>query len=201
MWTWLVATWLSTPVTIDPSSLFVIRVDRDESTLLSGLSHNHAIRAASFRAEANLDSDPGKCTFSVTIPVRKLRVDEPSMRRRFQLEGELDEDDRADIRKNMLADDQLDANNHPEIGMKATYCRLGANALTLEGKLSIRGVTRGVKARLERSDVNDGQVRLKGSIPIRATDFGFEPYSAALGSLKNRDEMRIHIELVASIPP
>lgn len=201
MWTWLVATWLSAPVTIDPSSLLVIRVDRDESTLLSGLSHNHAIRAGSFRAAATLDSDSGKCTFSVEIPVQDLRVDEPSMRRRFQLEGELDDDDREDIRNNMLADDQLDAEKYPEIRLEATYCRLGSSSLTLEGKLSIRGVTRAIKARLKRSDVGERKTRLKGSIPVRATDFGFEPYSAALGSLKNRDEMRIHIELVASIPP
>ena len=44
---------------------------------------------------------------------------------------------------------------------------------------------------------HEGGVKITGSIAITATQFGFEPYSALLGQLKNRDNMDLQIKLVA----
>ncbi|MFZ5482007.1 MAG: hypothetical protein ACOZNI_34925 [Myxococcota bacterium] len=41
-----------------------------------------------------------------------------------------------------------------------------------------------------------GQLRATGRFTIRATEFGFEPYSAFLGAVKNLDEMEVVVDVV-----
>ncbi|MEM6729970.1 MAG: hypothetical protein AAF658_00350, partial [Myxococcota bacterium] len=60
------------PIPIANDALFVVRVNKDESTLLANLSHNHAIRAKRFEVFAELDRESGACTFRVIVPVKSL---------------------------------------------------------------------------------------------------------------------------------
>ena len=40
-------------------------------------------------------------------------------------------------------------------------------------------------------------MKITGSIGITASQFGFDPYSALFGQLKNRDNMDLKVKLVA----
>ena len=44
---------------------------------------------------------------------------------------------------------------------------------------------------------HDGGVKISGSLSITASQFGFEPYSALFGQLKNRDNMDLKVKVVA----
>lgn len=184
--------------TLAEDSWIVVRVNRDDGTLLSGLSHNHAIRARQVRPEITLNDD-GSCRIAIRFPVSALEVDAPASRKKYQLEGLLDDDDRADIREHMLDEDQLDAARYPEISFVSDACALGDTELTLKGKLRVRGKSKRIATTLRRSQDPKGRTRLIGSIPIRGSEFGIEPYSAALGALKNQDAMTLELELYVEL--
>ncbi len=188
------------PVPVAKDSLLAIRVNKDSSTLLSGLSHNHVMRASEFDARASLDPTSGECSVKVTVPVKALEVDPPKLREEFGLKERIDEGDRKTIRENMLDADQLDAERYPTITLQSTRCRFERTTLSLQARLTLRGKTRSVRLELERVVAPDGRTVLVGTLPIKGTDYGLEPYSAGLGSLKNADEMTIHLELYAQFP-
>ncbi len=179
-------------------SLVYVRISRDESTLLAAMSHDHVVRADTLRGSFAYDpSDLGACRAEVVAPVSALIVDEPSLRRRAGLEGGPSEDDRKEIREHMLAEDQLYAERHREVRFRAEACVPGDRPGTVvaAGVVSLRGVERSVEVQLAVATEGDS-LRATGKLPLRHTDFGFEPYSAALGAVKNKDEMTLVIDLV-----
>ena len=60
----------------------------------------------------------------------------------------------------------------------------------------MHGTTRAISIPVSVSD-SDG-LRIKGTFPVKATDYGFEPYSAMFGAVANKDEMKITFDLVAA---
>lgn len=65
--------------------------------------------------------------------------------------------------------------------------------MVVTGSLTLGGKTRTLETTLDVS-LDDGFVAT-GRLKIKATDFGFEPYTAMLGALENRNQMTIRIEL------
>ncbi len=172
-------------------SLLYLTVFKDDATLAAGLSHDHAIRAAAWSGRVRLDpADLSGCEIDVSLPVAALVVDEPWMRRVAGLEGELPEGVRDSVRKNMLREEQLHAAAHPTLSFSATRC----TPTRIEGDLTIRGVTRRI-AMPARLTATPGALSLTGEVFILATDFGFEPFSAMMGALKNQDRMRLSVTL------
>ncbi len=49
---------------------------------------------------------------------------------------------------------------------------------------------------LNAAVAEDSGIKITGSLQITASQFGFEPYSALLGQLKNQDNMDLKIKLV-----
>ena len=187
------------PVTYDLSqSQLVIQVFKDEGGLASGLAHNHAIHATKVEGSFTWDAaDPASCALSVTVPVNRLEPDETSLRKQFGLKGEVSAGQRADIKKNMLADDQLDGDRHKNITFESTGCSASGDKVTLKGNLTIRGKSNAVSVPVDFRA--DGAVfSTKGSLVIRATEFGFEPYSTMFGQISNRDDMKLHVNLGGS---
>ena len=174
-------------------TLLYIKVYKDPSTVAAGLSHDHAVRAASVSGAVSWDAaDPTACSINITIPVSSLTPDEAWLRKAAGLEGELDDGARKDVKKNLLREDQLNASAHPQITFQSTAC----TASSIAGNLTIRGKSQPVTMDATITD-HEGGVKITGSIAITATQFGFEPYSALLGQLKNRDNMDLQIKLVA----
>lgn len=202
MLTWILFSTLLVPqpVSVADDSLLAVRVNKDEGTLFSGWSHNHAIRAKRFDAKASLDPESGACTVEIRVPVAELEVDPPALRRRFGLEGELDADDREEIRENMLDPDQLDAKRYPSIALRSERCTLEGKRLRLKGRFELRGQSRAVEVELDRTRDERGRDRFTGAFDIKGSEYGLEPYSAGLGAVKNADEMTIHLELYVKLP-
>ena len=176
-------------------SRLLVRVYRDPDTMGAGLSHDHVILARSLSGSVTWHpTDPTACDIQVRLPVRQLDPDPPRLRARLGLEGTLSEKQRGQVKKHMLADDQLHGDAHSHITFTATSCAATEGAVVVNGKLTIRGETRSVQTILQ-VDLSDG-FHAAGTLPIRATQFGFEPYTALMGALKNQDEMTLDIRLV-----
>ena len=175
--------------TARPGALFYARVYRNTSGVLSSLSHDHVIRAGAFTASIRFDpSAPGRCAATLRIPVKSLLVDEPSMRRRVGLSTPLDDGDRKSVRQHMLAEDQLDAEHHPEIQVVLGGCVESATHGSYQADVTF--TIRGKSARRERAaqiTLSGNQLSARGSLRLSHAAFGIQPYSAWLGSVGNAE--------------
>lgn len=67
---------------------------------------------------------------------------------------------------------------------------------TLNGRLTIRGVTRNVSLPVKVT-LSNGQLTATGEGRFRQTDFGITPYSGGFGAIKVGDEVKVTFSIVA----
>lgn len=183
------------------------RIDVTESALhartykagvASGFAHDHVIVARVAEGEVTFDpADPGSFTLDVRVDARALDPDPPAVRRAYRLDGEIDDDDRAEIAKSMRSPDQLAVDRYPEIRFRSTRVRATApGRYTVDGQLTLRGRTREVSLPVE---VEADATRFTGRGRLRITHamFGFTPYSALLGAVKNQEQIDLVLRVVA----
>lgn len=175
----------------DGQGLLYIQVFKDPDTLGAGLSHDHIMRATGWTGKASYDAaNPGACSISITVPAAQLAVDEDNMRQRVGYDTTLSSSQREEVKGHMLATSQLNANAHPNLTFQSTSC----TANSISGNLTIRGKSQTVTVPMQISE-DGSSFSASGSVKIRATEFGFQPYSALFGQLKNLDEMKMTINL------
>jgi polyisoprenoid-binding protein YceI len=180
-------------------SSFVVQVFKAGAA--SALAHDHVVNATSLTGTVVLDAASlATAAVDVTVQTMGLVNDEPALRKRYGLEGEVAEKDRAAILDNMRNEDQLDTKKFPTIRFVSTSVVPGTGtALTLKGRLTIKGVTKDISLPCDvviKNKTVDG----KGSVRLKTSDFGIEPYSAFLGAVRNQDEIILHVRFVASTP-
>jgi polyisoprenoid-binding protein YceI len=175
------------------SSWVYVVIKYDRNTLIAG--HDHAARATELSGTVVWDpADATKCKVDITIPVRGLKVDTAGLRKRAGLEGDTPADDLPKIEKNMLSSTQLDAERFPDIRYRATSCGGTTGKVKVTGELTLRGVTKPVTTTMTISE--DGAAfSATGTLNITHTQFGFKPFVAALGALKNEDALKLVLEL------
>ena len=98
----------------DEQSLLYVQVFKDNNTLGARAAHNHTIRSTNWTGELTRNGAGTDCRVSLTLPVEGLVVDEPQMRRRVGYNDEISDNQRAEIRGHMLADNQLNINAPPD---------------------------------------------------------------------------------------
>jgi polyisoprenoid-binding protein YceI len=167
------------------------------ATLAADLSHDHAIQAVGWSGKGTWDSeDYSSCNISIAVPVNNLQVDNPEIRKMAGINGTISESMRMDVKKHMLSDIQLDAEKYPMISFQSTSCEGSGDSMTLKGNFTMHGTTNAISVPITVS--NDTGLSLKGSFPVKATDYGIEPYSAMFGAVGNKDGMKITFDLVAA---
>jgi polyisoprenoid-binding protein YceI len=187
----------SATLRIDPErTQLVVRTYKDG--LGSALAHDHVVEATEI--SGTIEYDPARPEASlVVIEARtaSLRVDDPAARRRFGVPGEPSESDRADIAKAMRAPDQLDVARYPTIRFASTrVVPQGEGRLQITGGLTIRGATREVT--FPATVTLEGDVlRARATLRFLQSTFGYRPYSALLGAIRNKDEVSLDVDLVA----
>lgn len=183
----------ATTYRLDPAaSAIYVRVSRERGTLGSKLAHDHVIVAAAWTGTV-VWGGPGGCAGEVRVPVDALQVDPPEWRTRLGVGEPIGERDRRSIRKSMLAEGQLSADAHPWIVFQV----LGCEDARMRGRLTVRGVAKEVTVPLD-AKVDGDTLTAKGTFSARATEFGFEPYAAFLGAVRNRDEMAFTLDVVGT---
>jgi hypothetical protein len=205
------------PMEVDPEAS-VLAVVTHKGGFASGLGHDHLIAAGSYSAELQLDpEDPLDLTaarFTLEAPVAGLRVDEDPLRERtfprLKALGILEEPfeslsdkDRRKIGDSMRGKSQLDGKGHPAIALRVLSVE--REAIEIEGEsfpwsaqvaFTVRGKTveKGVALRVERVAE---RIHLEAVGEFLFTEFGIEPYSAALGAVKNQDRFHLYARIVA----
>ena len=184
----------------DQQSLLYVQVFKDNSTLGARFAHNHAIRSTNWTGVLERVGAGTDCRVSLELPVEGLIVDEPQMRRRVGYDDDISDNQRAEIRGHMLADNQLNINAHPTMAFEGTRCS-GADSdrgtVSIDGRLTIRGVTQAVRMTMQYRLI-DGTLYLRGELGITHSDFGFRPYSAFAGSVRNQENMTLGFDFQSS---
>lgn len=183
------------------------RVDPARSALLlhvaragpgARLGHDHAVEATEFSGTVVFDpAAPEAASVTVEVRTASLRVDEPAARRRLGLDGDLSTGQRADVTRAMHAADQLDVARFPTVRFASTRVEHhGAGEYRVTGTLTIRDVTREVSFPA-RVALEGPTLVGRATLTFRQSSFGYRPYSTLFGAIRNRDEVALHVELVA----
>lgn len=144
--------------------------------ILSGLGHEHEVRARIHSGTADVGSHP---SVEVHVDARELRVtgkDEP-------------EKDRAEVQATMQGPEVLDSEHHPEIVFKSTGAESsGPGRWTLRGNLTLHGQTRPVTV-----EVTLKEGHYVGSAEVKQTDFGIKPPGKP--GVRAKDEVRVEFDV------
>ncbi len=181
----------------------------------AGKAHDHLVAAGSYtvRAEGQEGGVEG-AVFEIELAAADLVFDSPELQRRWYPRlaalgilaepfGEPSDKDREKIRRTALGGKQLDAEKHPQIRARVVDVAEEATALgelelpyraTLELEVHGQTARRPLAASVEWEG---GALRVEAAGTFRFTDFGFEPYSAFLGAVKNRDEFHVYVRFEA----
>jgi polyisoprenoid-binding protein YceI len=186
--------------TIDPGqSALVVQVFKDG--VAATLAHDHVVQARALSGTIAYDPQrPDASSIEVKVEVGSLQADEPATRRKFGLEGEPSAKDRADIEATMKSEGQLAVARFPAITFASTsIAKQPDGRFLVTGRLTIRGVAQEVKFPAQIA-LDGGLLRGRAQLTFKQSSFGYQPYRAVLGTIKNKDEVILHIDLGAKAP-
>lgn len=152
--------------------------------LLSKVAHDLKIRAQRF--ELRIGDD---LSLDLRVDVRGLRVVQAMVDRREAPEL-LSSKDKSKIEDTLCSKDVLDAERYPQVHFRSTSVVATEDGYDVAGELTLRDRTRALEAEVAR--VGD---RLEAEVRLRQPDFGITPYSALLGALKVKPEVRVRISV------
>jgi polyisoprenoid-binding protein YceI len=164
----------------------------------SALAHDHVVEATEVGGTVEYDATrPEASAIVIEARATSLRVDEPAARRRLGVEGDLSDSQRADVDKAMRAPDQLDVARFPTIRFVSTRVIAEAEGrLQVTGRLTLRGVTRETTFPAAVT-LESGVLKGRATLTLLQSSFGYRPYRALLGAIRNKDEVTLHVDLVA----
>ncbi len=186
---------VETATTYALSGTIYVVVRKDEDTFASALSHNHAVKASGWSGSVTWHpSDAGQCQVEISVPVASLVVDDGATRSLAGLAEGPSDSDRQTIKENMLAADQLNGSRFPSVTFSSTSCSGTSGDVAVKGTMGLRGATKAISPTLSVS-ADGSAFSAKGSFAVKHTDFGFDPFSALFGQLKNSNELTFHVDV------
>ena len=158
-------------------STLTVRVSK--AGLFSAFGHNHVIRAP--LAQGSFEESVGLPSVELEVDARQLQV----------LDPDLSAKDRSEVQQTMLGPSVLDSEKFSTIRFRSlTVEETGAGKWRVHGDLTLRGRSRAVLV-----EVTGGAGHYRGSATVKQSDFGIQPVSAAGGTIKVKDEVRVEFEI------
>lgn len=165
--------------------------------LFAGASHPHVIVARRVQGEVVYDpAAPEASSVTLQFPADALENDDPAQRKRLGFTTTPSPEDRKTIAANLRAADQLDVKKYPTASFASKRVRrLDAERLEVSGTLTVRGVPVDLTLPVKVT-VKAGVLRGEGSVGVTHAMFGFKPFTAALGTVRNAEEIKLELVLV-----
>jgi polyisoprenoid-binding protein YceI len=157
----------------------------EKEGLLSPIAHDLKLRVTAF----SLDVDGAAGRLTGRVDASSLRV-VCAMKAGAEDPRALSDKDKRDIEGN-IRKDVLDAGRHPEISLEASSAPSGGRANI---RLTVRGRSRDVSLAVRR----EGERMIAEGV-LHQPDFGIKPYSAMLGTLKVKADVRVVASWPASL--
>jgi len=166
------------------------------------LGHNHVLRAEQIEGYVHVPATAAAgARFDLRVPLAQLVIDEPQLRAATgdAFAGARSAADIAGTRHNMLGPDGLDAARFPDVRVRSTQVSGDWPVLVADVEITLHGATRTLTVPL-RVRHNGADLAISGSLVLRQSEFGVQPYSALLGLLAVQDPVTIAFELLARTP-
>jgi polyisoprenoid-binding protein YceI len=163
-----------------------VRIFTFKDGLLSAVAHDLEIAVERFRIEW----DDARTQVTATFDTRSLRVLHPIVRG-APSPSSLSARDLRKIEENIQRD-VLATARHPEARFESTAIAADGDAQRIEGALTLHGQRRPITARA----VRDGE-RWATELVLDQRDYGITPYSAMMGTLKIKPELRVRVRVPA----
>ena len=162
------------------------------------LAHDHVVRATQYAGQIQVDlADPTRSVVTIEVHTAGLQADELALRQQYGLTKSLSEKDRQEVQAHMQGAGQLDVARYPTIQFRSTQITQQAQGqYTVTGDLTLHGVTQSVTFPVQ-GEVQAGLLHGWGSFRLLQSRFGYKPYSAFLGTIRNQDEVLLHFDIVA----
>jgi polyisoprenoid-binding protein YceI len=166
------------------ASRFIVRAFA--GGILSAMGHNPTIAIRDFSGEGTFDPDaPEQTSARVQIRADSLEVTD-----------DIKNSDRKEMESTMK-EKVLESSNYPTITFESTATSAdGPSRVTLNGNLSLRGVTRSLPVTVQLNH-NSDTVRANGEFTIKQTDYSIPRVSVAGGAMKLKDELKFAFDIVA----
>ena len=162
----------------------------EKTGLLSGLAHDHEIGVKSFAGRVVVpEAGAGGGSLELDVNAQSLMV--------------LDKKPSEDKKK-------IYTSMHSEVLESAKYQKITFKSVsvsdlkqtgngynfTLNGDLTLHGVTKRIAVPVSAT-ITPQQLRATGKYTLRQTDYGIKPYSAAGGTVKVKNEVVVHFNIIA----
>ena len=170
---------------IDPESAECLVFTYKEG-LLSAVAHDLKLRVTRF----SIDVDDEHRAIDARFEAASIRV-VAAMRDGAEAPAALGEADRRKIEQNLAAD-VLDAARHPEIRFTSRSVTPDGDGYRVEGDLALHGQTRHITL---RTRAEGG--RQIAELTLHQPDFGIKPFSAMMGTLRIKPDVRVRIAVPA----
>ena len=159
--------------------------------LFKMLGHEHNIEVKGLAGTVDWDPDaPAGSRFVLEVDASSLSV----------TDEELSDEDRAQVQSDMESK-ALALPENPKIVFQSTEVQAekaqgAAHRLKLKGTLSLRGATKPVEVPVTL-EVAEGRLTARGEMELDAKQWGVPQISAAGGSVKTKEELKLTYEIVA----
>jgi polyisoprenoid-binding protein YceI len=165
---------------------------------MARLGHNHVIASHQLTGNVYVTDDPFGTRFDIGVPVNELTVDEPGLRAAAgpDFAANVPDNAREGTRGNLLSEALLDGAHFPEIRLRATDVRAAGETYDVGVEVTFKGATHALRVPVAVKR-QDGAIVASGEFPLRQTELGLKPFTAALGALVVVDEMRVRFDVTA----
>lgn len=179
----------------EADSKLYVQVFKKRGGAASALAHDHVILATGWSGSVTWDAaNVGACSVSISLPVTGLAPDTDTMRNLVGYSSRLSASNQAKVKGNIVSLTQLAAEHFPTITYTSTSCTGSGSAITVTGNLTIRGASKAITVPME-IQADGSSFSAKGTFTATHEDFGFAPYSAMGGALRNETEMRFTVDV------
>jgi polyisoprenoid-binding protein YceI len=161
-----------------------VRIFTEKDGLLSAVAHDLEIAVERFRIEW----DDARSKLTATFDPKSLRVLHAIVRG-APSPSSLSSKDVRKIEENIQRD-VLETARHPDVTFESTSIEADGDAQRVRGTLTLHGRKKPLDARFTR----DGD-RHVTELTFDQRDFGITPYSAMMGTLRIKPEVRVRIRV------
>lgn len=156
--------------------------------LLSALAHKRTIEATQFSGTIIYnEEDLTKSRVELLIETQGLSPADKT----------LSKGDREKITENMR--DSIMADTFPTMHFGSQTVVPNSKGIRVAGDLRMKGNARRISLDVALEKINN-ELRSSGEFKVRQTDFGIQPYSALLGTIRVADELRFEFRSSCTLP-
>ncbi|HEY4000920.1 MAG TPA: YceI family protein [Candidatus Xenobia bacterium] len=152
--------------------------------LLSAIAHDLQIRVTDW----DMQIDPDQSTITARFNASSLVVD-GAMRDGQLASSVLSNKDREEIRNNII-NDVLHSRKHGDIRFQSKKVTGEGERYEVEGDLTMHGTTKPIKTTVR---LEDGHY--VADVKLNQPDFGIKPFSAMMGTLKVKPQLRVVLKV------